>query len=85
MHFVDASWKGNMIMSSLTSFVRVNGMRLLGYHESDFTYLGAIGTWNVAGLVAIVIYEVSARAIEFRQNKRLDTEGSTREKTIEPV
>jgi hypothetical protein len=84
MYFVDASWKGNMIMSSLTSFVRVSGMHLLGYRESDYTYLGALGTWNIAGLVAIAIYELAARMIEARQKRQLSAaECSTREKTIE--
>jgi hypothetical protein len=84
MHFLDASWKGNMVISSLTSFLRVSGMHLLVYHEIDFTYLGAIVTWNVAGLVAIAIYEATVRMIEFRQNRRLSAaEGSMGEKTIE--
>jgi hypothetical protein len=83
MHFLDANFKGHMIISLMTSLLRANCMRFIGYRESDFTYWGAIGTWNIATVVALVIYEIAARIIESRRSNNICTETLTREDTIE--
>jgi hypothetical protein len=79
MHFLDAGFKGNILISLITSFLRTNYMHLMGYKEGDFGYLGALGTWNVAGLVGLVIYEVAARVIESRRGtyRKLTPEETT--------
>jgi hypothetical protein len=69
MRFLNTGFKGNMLISMITSFLRFNYMHLMGYKESDFGYLGAIGTWHVAGVVGLVTYEVAARVIESIQGR----------------
>jgi hypothetical protein len=85
MHFVDATWKGRIIMTWLTRLVRMSYMHFTGYEESDFTYWSAIVTWNVAGVVAIVVYEIAARMIESGRSTQIPVEMLTRQDTTELV
>jgi hypothetical protein len=85
MLFVDATLKGRIIMTWLARLVRMSYMHFTGYEEGDFTYWSAIVTWNVAGVVAIVIYEIAARMIESGRSTQIPVEMSTRQDTTELV
>jgi hypothetical protein len=85
MHFIDAGFKGHILISVTSSFLRTTYMHLMGYKECDFGYLGALGTWNVAGLVALIMYEIAARIMVSRRSGYLPVESLTPKETMELV